>query len=227
MRKTPVVIAATLAVTLGTGVAFAADGQRDLGRIAGSDRFATAVAISQEAFPDGARAVYLARADAFADALAGASLANNGPILLVPQCGTVPGSVIAEVNRLQPLKVQALGGPGAVCDAVIQQFAGSTSDAAPGSDALTFDGPGAGATDGFELGGGDYSIDYAFTGNCNYSVTLNSTRDDPFEFEIVAQGEGPFSGETNAFDLSNQEYFFDISANNSTDCPYSITITSS
>ena len=82
----------------------------------------TAVAISQFMFPNGADRVYLARADAYADALAGASL-TGGPILLVPQCGTVPTAVLNEITRLDPTYVTALGGPGAVCDAVLQAAA--------------------------------------------------------------------------------------------------------
>lgn len=54
-------------------------------RLAGANRFATAAAISRDAFDDGgADTVVLARADDFADALAGAPLAaaRGGPLLL-------------------------------------------------------------------------------------------------------------------------------------------------
>ena len=91
-------------------------------RLAGADRFATAVAISRSAFPNGAPVVYVARADAYADALAGGAL-TRGPVLLVPRCGTVPASVKAEVARLGPVEVVALGGASAVCDAVLAQVA--------------------------------------------------------------------------------------------------------
>lgn len=91
-------------------------------RLAGADRFATAVAISRSAFPAGAPVVHIARADAFPDALAGGAL-TRGPVLLVPRCGTVPASVMAEVKRLAPAEVVALGGPSSVCDAVLAQVA--------------------------------------------------------------------------------------------------------
>lgn len=97
-------------------------GGRSTGRLAGSDRYATAVAISANVFPGGAPIVFLARADAFADALAGGTL-SRGPILLVPQCGAVPEVVKAEVRRLGATEVVALGGPGAVCDSVLLQVA--------------------------------------------------------------------------------------------------------
>lgn len=226
MLKSPAVIAGALALTLGSGVAYAANGERDLGRIAGNDRYTTAVAISQEAFPDGARAVYLARADGFADALAGSALANRGPVLLVPQCGAVPEAVIAEVNRLQPLEVQALGGPGAVCDAVLQQFAGATSDAPPGDDQVTLSGPGDQNSEAFLLDGGAYSVTYDLSGDCSYFVSLRGVDDDPFVAESIASGDGPLTGETNLFDLPNTEVFLSVLANNSTDCPYAVTLTS-
>lgn len=64
------------------------------------------------------------RADGYADALAGGALTAD-PILLVPQCGTLPAVVRDEIRRLQPQSVMALGGPGAVCDSMLQQ-AGSS-----------------------------------------------------------------------------------------------------
>lgn len=95
---------------------------RSTGRLAGSDRYSTAVAISKNVFSNGAPIVFLARADAFADALAGGTL-SRGPILLVPRCGTVPSVVLAEIRRLGADEVVALGGGSAVCDAVLTQAA--------------------------------------------------------------------------------------------------------
>lgn len=91
-------------------------------RLAGPDRFATAVAISADAFPQGAPVVYLARADAFADALAASSL-SRGPVLLVPACGSLPAVVGQEIARLNPTEVVALGGPAAICDDMLTQAA--------------------------------------------------------------------------------------------------------
>lgn len=97
-------------------------GARATSRIAGPDRVTTAVAIAQEQFPDGAEVVYLARADQFADALAGGSL-TAGPVLGVPQCAGVPDAVAAETDRLDPETVTALGGVEAVCEETLQQAA--------------------------------------------------------------------------------------------------------
>ncbi len=93
-------------------------------RLEGADRISTAVAISRRAFPDAAAVVYLARSDVPFDALAAGSL-QDGPILLVPSCGPLPPVVAEEVRRLRPGMVASLGGRAAVCDAVLQEAAGS------------------------------------------------------------------------------------------------------
>ena len=55
-----------------------------LERLAGADRYATAAAIADEAFPNGATTAIIARGDVFADALAANYLAGvvDAPILL-------------------------------------------------------------------------------------------------------------------------------------------------
>ena len=87
-------------------------------RLGGATRFDTAVEISRFGFVGGAREVYLARSDDFADALAAGSL-HGGPVLLVPRSGPVPGAVRAEIARLGPERVLALGGTQAVPDSVL------------------------------------------------------------------------------------------------------------
>ncbi|HUG85411.1 MAG TPA: cell wall-binding repeat-containing protein [Euzebya sp.] len=91
-------------------------------RLAGGDRIATSVAISEYQFPDGADVAYLARADVFADAVSGGSL-TDGPILLVPTCGPVPQIVLDELVRLGVGEVISLGGTAAVCDQVLEDAA--------------------------------------------------------------------------------------------------------
>lgn len=105
----------------------AADG-RAVSRYAGSSRFETAVAISRAQFPDGAARAFIARADVFADAVAGGSL-TRGPILLVPSCGTLPPPVAEELRRLKVTEVFALGGTAAVCDGML---AAAAAQGAPG-----------------------------------------------------------------------------------------------
>lgn len=91
-------------------------------RLEGPERIATAVAASRDAYPDGtARAVVLARADAFPDALAGGPLAAavQGPLLLTPT-DTLPDAVAEEVERVlgDGGVVHLLGGANAVSPAV-------------------------------------------------------------------------------------------------------------
>jgi len=70
-------------------------------RLAGSDRYSTATAISKHAFPGGAPKIYIATGLNYPDALAGGPVAGAGgaPILLVQQ-NAIPGSTRTEIQRL-------------------------------------------------------------------------------------------------------------------------------
>lgn len=87
-------------------------------RLGGATRIETAVQISEQRFPGDAEAVYLANATSFVDALPGAPLAFDGPILLVPAT-TLPTVVGDEIARLQPDHVVVLGGTAAVSNTVL------------------------------------------------------------------------------------------------------------
>lgn len=100
-------------------------------RVGGSDRYATAVELSQRGFPDsGVPVAYVATGAAFPDALAaGAATGGEGPVLLVPGA-TIPQSVLDELARLQPQRVVVAGGPTVVGNAVMaaaSQAAGVTA----------------------------------------------------------------------------------------------------
>lgn len=97
-------------------------GERQVSRIAAASRIGTATAISAFEFPARTERVYLARADAFADAVV-AGVLTGGPVLLVPQCDSLPAEVIDELQRRQPQVIVALGGPAAVCDEVLEEAA--------------------------------------------------------------------------------------------------------
>ncbi|HYI66867.1 MAG TPA: S8 family serine peptidase [Candidatus Limnocylindrales bacterium] len=92
-------------------------------RIAGSDAYATAAAISASAFPSGASVVHIATGSNFPDALAaGAAAARvSGPILMVGST-TLPAVTAAELDRLNPAQIIVMGGPSIVSDAVLQQM---------------------------------------------------------------------------------------------------------
>ena len=115
MRKTPIaaLVAHTSALTLATVLTLVAPGGAPAAattftRLAGADRYATAVAISQSAFqtqlPGQQFIVTLASGANFPDALAAWPLAasRGGPLLLVPKDGVLPTSVKDELTRLNP-----------------------------------------------------------------------------------------------------------------------------
>lgn len=223
------ILAAAVVVLLvaASGVAWA-QSTRELDRLGGGDRFGTAILISQEAFPDGALEVFLARADNPVDALPGSALTRRGPILYVPQCGPVPQAVIDEVNRLKPFKVTALGGPNTICQEVLDQFAGPAGEQPP-NDEVTRSGTGDLNTDPFRLSGGSYRVIYDYSSDCSYSVSMDDTGGDSGKFEILPGGEGPMSGEDNLFNVPPGEWYIDMSTfetGDATSCPWSITLRS-
>ncbi len=91
-------------------------------RIAGADRFATAVKISQDSYPKkgSAKVVFVASAENFPDALSAAPAAAKlgGPLLLTLH-NSLPSNVAAEIKRLDPPKIVVVGGPVAVNESVV------------------------------------------------------------------------------------------------------------
>lgn len=89
-------------------------------RLFGDTRYDTAVAISKEAFPNGARIAFVASGENYPDALsAGPVAAKKGGPLLLSARDALPGSVLSELNRLDPDQIVIVGGPGAVSPAVM------------------------------------------------------------------------------------------------------------
>lgn len=102
----------------------AAAGTRPVQRIAGADRAETAAAVAAHVFPAGTPTVYLARGANSVDAVAGGTL-RDGPILLTDATGTrLPTATREAIELLQPERVIALGGTGAVSDGVLAEAAG-------------------------------------------------------------------------------------------------------
>ncbi len=83
--------------------------------INGTTRFDTSVAISQQAFPEGADWVVVATGRNWPDALGGSALAGalGGPILLT-DTSALPGSVVDEIDRLGATDAIILGGTNAI-----------------------------------------------------------------------------------------------------------------
>jgi spore germination protein YaaH/putative cell wall-binding protein len=94
-------------------------------RLAGPNRFSTAVQISRATTGDnGAEVVYVATGMSFADGLSGtppAALAD-APLLILPSA-SLTDEIRAELRRVNPARIVILGGTGAVSDALAAQLA--------------------------------------------------------------------------------------------------------
>ncbi|HET7684786.1 MAG TPA: PQQ-dependent sugar dehydrogenase [Candidatus Limnocylindria bacterium] len=97
--------------------------QPSTSRAAGSDRYATAAALSATYFPSGAGSVFVATGANYPDALAGGAAAGrlNLPVLLVRPTD-IPGSTATELNRLDPDQIFVLGGTGAISESIRTQL---------------------------------------------------------------------------------------------------------
>ena len=91
-------------------------------RLFGADRYATAVAVSQETFATGAPIVFLASGADYPDALSAAPMAaaQGGPLLLSAPTA-LPDVVASELTRLDPAEVIITGGTAVVSAAVEAQ----------------------------------------------------------------------------------------------------------
>lgn len=125
-------------------------------RLAGPDRYATAVAVSKATWPTGASTVLMANGQTFADAMAAGAVAGNrnAPLLLTART-QVPWAVWQEFKRLNASSGIILGGTAVIptartatlrraCHASVKVAAGTkqvlrTIPNAPGQVALTFD----------------------------------------------------------------------------------------
>ncbi|HEX4905492.1 MAG TPA: cell wall-binding repeat-containing protein [Acidimicrobiales bacterium] len=96
-------------------------------RIAGADRYETAVRISSAAFAGGAASVVVASGESFPDGLAAGPLAAlyDAPVLLTATA-SLPAITGTELDRLDPERVVVVGGPAAVEDAVLGEIQGIT-----------------------------------------------------------------------------------------------------
>ncbi len=95
-------------------------------RIAGSNRYATAVEVSKAGWSGGAATVLLARGDDYADALAGVPLAYrlDAPILLT-RTDVLTSETAAEIERLGAARVIILGGEAAISHGVKLELEGN------------------------------------------------------------------------------------------------------
>lgn len=96
-------------------------------RLAGMDRYQTAVAISRAAHPDSVGTVYVASGEQWADALAATPAVDvdDAALLLTPKNRLSPQTA-TELRRLAPSAVYVLGGTEAIEESVGQMIAQQT-----------------------------------------------------------------------------------------------------
>lgn len=130
-----------VAVSVGSTAARAASPLLAFQRLAGgtnnslsADRFGTAAAVAEEAFPGGANTALIATGLNFPDALAGAYLAGSqgAPILLVNPSDPVPPATLSALKALKTKDVTILGGTSAVGKDVQSTLAATPSAASAG-----------------------------------------------------------------------------------------------
>ena len=93
-------------------------------RVAGADRYATAVSLSASTFAaNSVSTVYVAAGSSFPDGLSTGPVAGlkGQPLLLVPS-SSLPATVAAELKRLDPSSVVIVGGTTIVNETVRKQI---------------------------------------------------------------------------------------------------------
>jgi subtilisin family serine protease len=104
-------------------------GKPDIRRLAGTDRYATAAAISAATYVPHVRYLLVANGLSFPDALAGGAVAAQfgAPLLLVKPT-SIPTVTLNEIKRLKPQQIFVLGGTGVVSNSVLTQLAAYDGD---------------------------------------------------------------------------------------------------
>ena len=108
MTRTRLPVLLLAAALIGTVLASGAADAATTSRLAGSDRYDTAAAVSRATFSPGVPMAYVVTGRNFPDALAAgaAAAAKKGPVLLV-DAGRIPAPVSTELTRLQPAAITA------------------------------------------------------------------------------------------------------------------------
>lgn len=108
---------------LAVGESTDASAVQNIRRLGGSDRYSTAVAVSNAFYPSTVDTVVLATGQDFADSLSGSALAAqlDAPLLLATW-GTIPSVTQNEIKRLSPTQVIVLGGTNALSQIVEAQL---------------------------------------------------------------------------------------------------------
>lgn len=117
-----VIVGGDAAISAGVAGAAAEAAAAEVRRIAGADRFDTAARLSGE-FSVHPEAVYVATGEGFPDALAGGAIAGleRAPLLLADG-NTLPTETADAITRLDPERVEVLGGTAAIAHSVVGEI---------------------------------------------------------------------------------------------------------
>lgn len=128
-KRAVAAVATTAIALLASGVGAAVAATKPLSgtgttRIAGANRYETAVKVSQRSFTSPQDVVYVASGESFPDALAaGPAAARDGAPILLVQRDAVPAVVQTELERLQPQTIIVVGGDGAISSTTFNTLA--------------------------------------------------------------------------------------------------------
>ncbi|MBW3659083.1 MAG: cell wall-binding repeat-containing protein [Actinobacteria bacterium] len=115
-RRSFLTIVGMLVAQLVVAGAPVAGAESSVERLAGGNRFATAVAVSQAQYPEGAPLTFIATGANYADALSISAAASGlGPVLLVER-DRLPSETADELERLSPFGIVVVGGTAAISD---------------------------------------------------------------------------------------------------------------
>jgi len=100
-------------------------------RRSGTDRYASAAALSAATFAPNVPVAYVSTGRGFADALAaGPAAAKLGGPVLLTETSSLPAATVAELKRLRPARIIVAGGPSVVSNSVVsalRAYAGSVT----------------------------------------------------------------------------------------------------
>lgn len=106
-------------------VSYAGNNDLKYKNLVGSNRYTTSLMISKEAYPNGARCVFLVTGTSNVDGMVVGTLANkfSGPILLVQKDKLTDG-VKNEIKRLKATKAYLIGGSDVLSDKIVTELKG-------------------------------------------------------------------------------------------------------
>jgi SpoIID/LytB domain protein len=113
--------------------------QAEVVRVAGSNRFKSAAALTQEAFPGGVHTVYIGSKGPFPTALLASHTATSqGAAMLPVKPGKIPAAIREELSRLAPARIVVIGNSEEISDAVLASLGGYSFDVSRISSANEF-----------------------------------------------------------------------------------------